>query len=106
LLSATLAIWLWTVFARQTLPTLSRVRENKPAIKFILGGSLTGPFLGVWLSLVAVQAIEVGIASTLMGLAPVFLLPLGWWIFNDRFGWRAVAGTLLAVGGSAILFFV
>ena len=105
LISAALAIWLWTLATKQVGETLSRVRENKPAIKYILGGSMTGPFLGVWLSLVAVQAIEVGIASTLMGLAPVFLLPLSWWIFKDRFGWMAIAGTLLAVGGSAILFF-
>jgi len=104
LLSAVLAIWLWTMVAKQVRITLSTIRENKPVIKFILGGSITGPFLGVWLSLVAVQAIEVGIASTLMGLAPVFLLPISWWIFNDRFGWVAVAGTLLAVSGSAILF--
>jgi drug/metabolite transporter (DMT)-like permease len=106
LLSALLAIWLWTMLAKQVRTTLSTIRDNKPVIKFILGGSITGPFLGVWLSLIAVQAIEVGIASTLMGLAPVFLLPISWWIFNDRFGWMAVVGTLVAVSGGAILFIV
>jgi drug/metabolite transporter (DMT)-like permease len=104
LLSAAAAIWLWTFLIRQARPTIASVRRSKPAFKFILGGSVTGPFLGVWLSLVAVQAVEVGIASTLMALAPVFLLPLSWWIFKERFGWKAIFGTILAVGGGAILF--
>jgi drug/metabolite transporter (DMT)-like permease len=106
LISATAAIWLWTLAIRQVRPTIASIRQSQQAFKFILGGSITGPFLGVWLSLVAVQAIEVGIASTLMGLAPVFLLPLSWWIFKDRFGWKAILGTVMAVGGGAILFIV
>jgi drug/metabolite transporter (DMT)-like permease len=104
LLSAAAAIWLWTLVVRQGRSTFSSLRRSEQAFKFILGGSITGPFLGVWLSLVAVQAVEVGIASTLMGLAPVFLLPLSWWIFKDRFGWKAIFGTVMADGGGAILF--
>lgn len=104
LLSAATIIWLWTIIVGQGRPTFRSVRESNRALKYIVGGSITGPFIGVWLSLVAVQAVEVGIASTLMGLAPVFLLPLSWWIFKDHFGWKAILGTVLAVGGGAILF--
>jgi drug/metabolite transporter (DMT)-like permease len=53
---------------------------------------------------VAIQLTEVGIASTLMALPPVFLLPIGYFIFKERFGWQAVAGTFVAVAGVALLF--
>jgi len=69
-------------------------------------GALAGPFLGVWLSLVAIQHTSVGIASTLMSLPPIFLLPVGMIIFKERIGWRAVVGTVLAISGVAVLFLV
>jgi drug/metabolite transporter (DMT)-like permease len=63
-----------------------------------------GPFLGVWLSLIAIQRTEVGVASTLMGLSPIFLLPIGYLVFSERFGWRAVSGTMIAMVGVWLLF--
>ncbi len=72
----------------------------------ILGGAFSGPFLGVSFSLLAVQRAEVGVASTLMALPPVILLPIGYYVFKERFGWQAVAGTLVAIAGVAILFLV
>ena len=41
-----------------------------------------------------------------MALPPVLLLPVSAILFKERFGWQAVAGTLLAMGGIAILFLV
>jgi drug/metabolite transporter (DMT)-like permease len=69
-----------------------------------VGGTLFGPFLGVWLSLVAIQNSPVGIASTLMGLSPIFLVPVGLIIFKETFTWRTMIGTITAVGGVALLF--
>ncbi len=69
----------------------------------MIGGAVTGPFLGVTLSLVALAKAPVGIASTLMALVPVFLLPVSRFFFKEPVGLRAVAGTLLAVGGVAVL---
>ncbi len=56
------------------------------------------------LSLVAVQRTEVGIASTLMALPPVILLPVGYFVFKERFGWQAILGTLVAMAGVGLLF--
>jgi drug/metabolite transporter (DMT)-like permease len=50
-----------------------------------------------------VQRAPVGVASTLMALPPVFLLPISWVVFGERVGWQAVAGTLVAVAGVALL---
>ncbi|MGD9690578.1 MAG: DMT family transporter [Phycisphaerales bacterium] len=66
-------------------------------------GALTGPYLGVWLSLIAFDRAPLGIAQTLLSLQPVLVLPLAAWFFNDRITFRAAGGALLAVAGSIVL---
>ncbi len=41
-----------------------------------------------------------------MALTPIFLLPISYFVFKERFGWQAVVGTLLAMTGVALLFLV
>jgi len=106
MVSATIVLWGFTFLNRQAGMTLNKLREQSSVIWLILAGSFAGPFLGVTLSLVAVQNIETGIASTLSSMAPLFLLPVGYYFFNERFGWQAVLGTILAVVGVALLFLV
>ncbi|MEA3397985.1 MAG: EamA family transporter, partial [Chloroflexota bacterium] len=60
--------------------------------------------LGMTLSLAAVQLSDVGIASTLMTLSPVFLLPITHWIFHERIPVRAVMGALVTLAGVAMIF--
>jgi drug/metabolite transporter (DMT)-like permease len=64
---------------------------------------MVGPFLGVWLSLIAVQFAKVGIASTLMALTPIFHLPIGK-IMKEKITKQAIAGTFVAMVGVAIIF--
>ena len=33
-----------------------------------------------------------------------WLLPIGRFVFKERFGWRAILGTLVAAGGVVLLF--
>jgi drug/metabolite transporter (DMT)-like permease len=100
---ATFVLWAITVLQGHARETFRKARENRPALRHIVGGAFFGPFLGVSFSLVAVQATEVGIASTLMSLAPVFLLPISRTVFGERFSWRAIAGTLIAILGVTLL---
>ena len=44
-------------------------------MKFIVIGSIFGPFLGVYVSLLAVKFTTVGIASTIMAIIPVLIIP-------------------------------
>ena len=60
--------------------------------------------LGVVSSLLAIQYVEIGIASTLNSLTPVIILPISYFVFKEKVGWQAIAGTLLAIAGVAILF--
>jgi len=104
--TASAFLWAITLFRGQAADTLRGLRARPKAIKFILAGAFTGPFLGVTLSLFAIQNAEVGIASTLMALPPILLLPIGHFIFGERIGWRAILGTLVAITGVALLFIV
>jgi drug/metabolite transporter (DMT)-like permease len=106
MLAAMGVFWLMTFAQCQAGETIAAVRHNRSALKLIAIGSFIGPVLGVSASLLAVQHAEVGVASTLMALPPVFLLPLSYFIFKERFGWQTVAGTIVAMVGVALLFLV
>lgn len=100
------AIWLATLIQGQAGQTFGALRSTPIALRNIVVGASLGPLLGVTLSLFAIQHTEIGVASTLTSLPPIFLLPVSYLVFKERFGWQAIAGTFLAIAGSAILFLV
>jgi len=85
--------------------TLGTLRDGR-ATAFIALGAVTGPVLGVVLSLIAIAKAPMGVATTLMSLSPVILLPVSHFIFKEKVGGHAILGTLLALAGAAALFFV
>ena len=98
------AIWLWAAFRGEAGSTFRELR-GKPRILGLLAlGALVGPVLGVSSSLFAIQHVELGIASTLIALTPVIILPISYFVFKEKVGWQAIVGTLLAIAGVAILF--
>jgi drug/metabolite transporter (DMT)-like permease len=100
---ATGVIWLLTLARGQVGATWPALRDKRARL-FTAGGALTGPFVGVWLSMVAIQYTHVGIASTLMVLSPIIVIPLGHWVFHERISPRSVVGTVVALAGAAIIF--
>jgi len=78
--------------------------KNNRAMLATLGGAIFGPFLGVWLSIVAVKYTETGIASTLLSTVPILILPILVIVHNIKPSPRAVFGTVIAVIGIALLF--
>jgi len=104
MLAATIFIWVWTIIQRETASTFTALRGNPKTLWLLVLGAVAGPLLGVSLSLLAVQRTEIGIASTLMALPPVIVLPISYFAFKEKFGWQAVVGTILAIAGVAILF--
>ncbi len=73
------------------------------ALLCVLLGSIAGPVLGVWLSMVGVDEADAGVAATLMSMSPVFILPFAVWVEKEHLSWRAILGALVAVGGVAVL---
>ncbi len=103
LLVASAVIWLWALIQGQLRPTIEGLRVRR-ARRAILVGTVAGPFTGMTLSLAAVQLTHVGIASTLMSLSPVILLPLSHRVFKERITPRAIIGTVVALIGVAMIF--
>lgn len=106
ILIATIIIWLLTIITGQFKRTVDRLKINPRSFQYILIGAFIGPFLGITFSMVAIQNANVAIASTLMSLSPIFLLPISWIFFHERFNWRVIVGTCVAITGVIILFFV
>jgi drug/metabolite transporter (DMT)-like permease len=106
MIAAIVLLWGITFLQGQAKATIQALRNDKKGILFTTAGAFLGPFLGVSLSLFAIQRVEVGVASTLTALPPVFLLPISYFVFKERFGWGAILGTLLAMAGVAALFLV
>jgi drug/metabolite transporter (DMT)-like permease len=104
LLVATAIIWVIAVFNRQLFKSYHALRANPRAFVLLTGGSILGPVVGVWLSLVAVQNTNIGVASTLSSLMPVFLIPISYVMFKERATRQAVIGTLVAIVGMVLLF--
>ncbi|MCL4560173.1 MAG: DMT family transporter [Chloroflexi bacterium] len=103
MLVAMLVIWAITILFGQARATVKSIRDRR-LIQTVAGGTIVGPFIGVWMSLVAVQLTYVGIASTLIALTPIFLLPISKWGYKEQVSRVAVAGTLIALMGVAVIF--
>ncbi len=79
-------------------------RSHPRALAFTIGGSIVGPFLGITFSLIAVSNAPVGIASTLMSTMPILMIPLMRIFYKEKVTMRGVIGTVIAIGGIALLF--
>jgi drug/metabolite transporter (DMT)-like permease len=79
-------------------------RRDRKAFVLTATGALFGPVFGVIGSLIAIQYTTVGIAATLMATTPILMLPLVRLVHKERLGWRAFAGSFVAVAGVAVLF--
>lgn len=89
-------------------PSRDRARGNRIGSRnvgyaFTVMGAVVGPYLGVWMSLTAMDHIPLGIAQTLCSLSPVLILPVVAVIYKERVTRRAVLGAGLAVAGSVLL---
>lgn len=78
--------------------------QNKSSMLYTLAGSITGPFLGITFSLIAVANTKVGVAATLMSTMPVLMIPLMWFFYREKPTLRGIMGTIIAVVGVAMLF--
>ncbi len=79
--------------------------QNRIALRGVTIGSFFGPFLGVSFSLLAIQHTSTGIASTLMSIVPILILPPAAILFHQKIGWIDVLGALVSVFG-VVLFFI
>jgi drug/metabolite transporter (DMT)-like permease len=103
MISAATAIWIFALIRKQGKSTLALMRDRTNML-VVAAGAVLGPFLGVWMSLIAVRHIEAGVAATIMATVPILILPMVILVYKEKVSPRAVFGAILAVGGVALLF--
>lgn len=78
--------------------------KNSKGLWITINGAFWGPFLGVSFSLLAVQHALAGVASTIMAIVPVLIIPPAVILFKERINAREIAGAVIAVLGVGLLF--
>ena len=101
--AAVVGIWIIAAAGRRSA-RVTAFFQDRTARWALLGATILGPVLGVWLSLVAVRLTQAGIAATLMATTPVLILPLVIFFQHEKVSPRAAAGAAVAVAGVALLF--
>ena len=79
--------------------------KNKKAMTRLGIGAFFGPFLGVSFSLLAVQHTTTGVASTIMSIVPVLIIPPAVIFLKDKLSIKEIIGAIIAVSG-VVLFFM
>jgi len=81
-----------------------RTSGDGTVMKAITVGTVFGPFIGVALSLYAVQHTETGIASSLMALTPIFIILPTAIMFKEKVTAQQVIGAVISIAGATIFF--
>ncbi len=100
---ASLAYWL-VVLPKQNIPVLVKKLKDRRGSAALVGAILMGPFISVWISLIAIKNTEAGIAQVLLGMVPIFVVAPAWIVYRDRPTVLSLLGILIAVGGGALIF--
>ncbi len=82
-----------------------RSLNDRKALAGITSGSFFGPFLGVSFSLVAIHYTTTGIASTLMAIVPILIIPPSALLLKQKIRLKDYIGAIISLGG-VVLFFV
>jgi len=67
-------------------------------------GAFFGPFLGVSFSLIAIKYADTGIASTIMAIVPVLIIPPSIILYKEKISIKEIIGAVLVVCGVALFF--
>jgi drug/metabolite transporter (DMT)-like permease len=104
MIAAVASLWAVALLQGQARKTVDAICSHPAGLRWAIFGAFFGPVFGVSASLLAVQNAEVGVASTLMALPPVVMLPISYFFYKEKLNWQSIAGTLVAIGGVALLF--
>jgi drug/metabolite transporter (DMT)-like permease len=85
-------------------PRVIKALSYGAAMVRISVGAFFGPFLGVSFSLLAIKYTTTGVASTIMAIVPVLIIPPAILLFKEKVTLKEVGGAALAVLGVVVLF--
>ncbi|MEM9411420.1 MAG: DMT family transporter [Planctomycetota bacterium] len=102
ILYSMLFLTVWALYRRNWLETLLKLRDPT-SFWLIAGGALIGPFIGIWLSYIAIEYTKIAVASVIMATPPLLLIPISAIFLGEKISARSMIGTLLAFIGIAVL---
>ncbi len=85
-------------------PSIVRSVKNPKAMGMVSIGGFFGPFVGITLSLFAVQHANPGVVQTIVSINPVLIIPFAMWLYHDKITLREALGALVAVVGVSLFF--
>lgn len=94
---------LWLVM-RGELPRLRHSIHDHRGLLAMVAAVFSGPFIGVGFSLMAVNYVEAGIASTIMAMTPIIILLPSRWLFHQPITLKGVIGAVVSVIGVSLFF--
>lgn len=100
---AVIGLGAWGIATRELHTWLSPL-SHKRNLTIIVLASVTGAFIGTWLSVVALKYSAASVAATLNSTSPLFILPLSVWVLKEKLSFRSIAGACVAVAGIGLYF--
>ncbi len=85
-------------------PKIVNSLKDSKALKNVSIGAIFGPFIGIALSLFAIQNTNTGIASTLMSLVPILIIIPSSMMFKEKITPHQVIGAVISLAGVAMIF--
>lgn len=95
------------LFIMCMMKTTSELKEgfrDRKGMKYAVMTTLTGPVIGVSLSLMAVRHTNTGIASTLMALTPVLIILPYSIIYRQKVSLKEIIGVVISMTGVGLFF--
>lgn len=86
------------------LPLIRDAFKDRKGLKFTFWGAIFGPFIGVTLSLLAIQTANTGIATTIMATTPVIILVPHVLINKKHVSPLEIIGAVISVIGVSLFF--
>ncbi len=87
-------------------PKVLMALKHKQGMTGIFLGSFFGPFLGVSFSLLAIKYTQAGIASTIMALVPILILPPTVILYKQKISLIEILGIIVSLSGVGLLFLI
>ncbi len=83
---------------------LRNALSNRKAMGRLSIGAFFGPFLGVSFSLWAVRFTTTGVASAIMSIVPVLIIPFSILIMKEKYSHKELLGAIIAIIGVFLFF--
>ena len=101
---AVVAVWGWSLFTGDAQAAVRAAKNDRVGTAFAFGGAFSGPFLGVTLSLLALEFVPAGVAASITAFYPVLTILISMRFHGEKLTARLLLGALVAVAGVIVLF--